>query len=161
VLCFGEVEDKFEVEYREREGFIIRLPDGKEIFFERKHKMFVASIENVASVMTTIAEKKPQYSVAEVRKAEMAYELLKNSGYPSVAELINLVGDGNVLDMPALMRSDIVRAYDIFGQPPEYIRGKLTKRKVNCATFDAALRSNEVQTLWSDVMHIDQNFFFW
>jgi hypothetical protein len=27
VLCFAEVEDRFEVEYREREGFVVRLPD--------------------------------------------------------------------------------------------------------------------------------------
>ncbi len=32
VLCFGEVEDLFEIEYKEREGFIVLLPDGKEIF---------------------------------------------------------------------------------------------------------------------------------
>jgi hypothetical protein len=101
-----------------------------------------------------------QYSTAEVKKAEEAYTLLKNAGYPSVAELINLVGGGNVSDMPALTHSDITRAYDIFGQPPEYVRGKLTKKKVNRATFDVALRSNEAQTLWSDVIHIDQNSFF-
>jgi hypothetical protein len=56
------------------------------------------------------------------------------------------------------MRGDIVRAYDIFGQPPEYVRGKLTKKKVNQVTFNAALRSNEAQTLWCNVMHIDQSF---
>jgi hypothetical protein len=160
VLCFAEVEDLFPVEYKEREGFIVRLPDGKEIFFERRQKMFVASVESVTSILTTIAEKKMQYSAAEVPKAEVAYELLKNAGYPSVSELINLVGDGNVLDMPSLMQEDIIRAYDIFGQPPEYVPGKLTKKKVNRVTFDAALRSNEAQTLWCDVMHIDQNSFF-
>ncbi len=77
-----------------------------------------------------------------------------------MGELINLLGDGNLLDMPALTRSDDVRAYDIFGQPPEYNRGKLMKMKVNQVAFDAALRSEETQTLWSDVMHIDQNSFF-
>jgi hypothetical protein len=160
VLCFAEVEDLFEVEYKEREGFIVQLPDRKEIFFERRQKMFVASVNNVASVFVMVAEKKMQYSTVEVKKAEEAYTLLKNARYLSVAELINLVGDGNVLDIPALTRSDIIRAYDIFGQPPEYKRGKLTKKKVNRATFDVALRSNEAQTLWSNAMHIDQNSFF-
>jgi hypothetical protein len=32
VLCFAKVEDLFKIEYKEREGFIVRLPDGKEIF---------------------------------------------------------------------------------------------------------------------------------
>jgi hypothetical protein len=128
VLCFAEVEDLFEVEYRECEGFVVHLENGKEIFFKRKNKMFVADIADVAAVLTTIAEKKMQYSTAEVKRAEIAHELLRNAGYPSAGELINLVGDGNVLDMPALTRSDIIRAYDIFGQPPEYVRGKLTKK---------------------------------
>jgi hypothetical protein len=58
VLCFAEVEDRFEVEYREREGFIVRLPDGKEVFFKRQNKMFVADVATVASVLMTIAEKR-------------------------------------------------------------------------------------------------------
>jgi hypothetical protein len=33
VLCFAEVEDLFEIEYKEREGFTVRLENGKEIFF--------------------------------------------------------------------------------------------------------------------------------
>jgi hypothetical protein len=117
-------------------------------------------VESVASIITTIAEKKTQYSAAEVWKAEVAYELLKTAGYPYVSELINLVGDSNVLDMPSLTRGDIIRVYDIFGQPPQYVRGKLTKKKVNRVTFDVALRSNGAQTLWCNVMHIDQNSFF-
>jgi hypothetical protein len=73
----------------------------------------------------------------------MAYELLKNAGYPLAAELINLVGDGNVMDRPALTRGNIIRAYEIFGQPPEYVRGKLTKKKVSKVNFDAALCSQD------------------
>jgi hypothetical protein len=160
VLCFAEVEDLFDVAYKERECFIVRLPDGQEIFFKRKNKMFVAKVEEVATVMTTISEKKLQYSSAEVKSAETAYELLRSAGYPSAAELTNLVGDGNVLDMLALTSSDIVRAYDIFGQAPEYVRGKLTKKKINQINFDAALRSTDAQNSWSDVMHIDRSSFF-
>jgi hypothetical protein len=32
VLCFAEVEDLFEIEYKEREGFTVRLQNGKDIF---------------------------------------------------------------------------------------------------------------------------------
>ncbi len=122
--------------------------------------MFIAEVADVVSVFTTIAEKKLQYSVAEVKRAEAAHELLKNAGYPSAGELIHLLGDGNILDMPALTRADIVRAYDIFGQPLEYVRGKLTKKKVSRVTFDEALWSEETQMLWADIMHVDQNLFF-
>jgi hypothetical protein len=160
VLCFAEVEDLFEIEYKEREGFTVRLENGKEIFFKRSNKMFVAEVADVVSVLTTKAEKKLQYSISEVKRAEAAHELLKNAGYPSAGELIHLLGDGNILDMPALTSADIVRSYDIFGQPAEYIRGKLTKKKVSRVKFDEALQSEESQTLWADVMHIDQQLFF-
>ncbi len=32
-LCFAEVEDLFEIEYKERKGFTVQLENGKEIFF--------------------------------------------------------------------------------------------------------------------------------
>jgi hypothetical protein len=160
VLCFAEVEDLFEVEYKEQEGLVVRLSEDKEIFFKRVNKMFIASIGEIASVYATIAVKKLQYSVAEAKRAELAHEMLRNAGYPSVGELIHLLGDGNILDMPALTRADIIRAYDIYGQPPEYVRGKLTKRKVSRVPFYTALRSEEAQTLQADVMHTEQNSFF-
>jgi hypothetical protein len=82
-ICFEEVEDLFKVEYKEYEGFLVHLLDGKEILFKGRNKMFVADVVNVAPVLTTIAEKKTQYLTEEVKRAEVAYELLRNAGYPS------------------------------------------------------------------------------
>jgi hypothetical protein len=45
--------------------------DGKEVFFKRQNKMFVVDVAAVASVLMNIAEKKIQYSAAEVKRAEM------------------------------------------------------------------------------------------
>jgi hypothetical protein len=61
VLCFAEVEDLFEIKYREQEGFTVRLQNGREILFARRNKMFVAKVEDVASVLATITEKKPVF----------------------------------------------------------------------------------------------------
>jgi hypothetical protein len=58
VLCFAEVEDLFKVEYKEYEGFVVHLLDGKEMLFKRRNKMFVAGVANVATVLTTLAEKR-------------------------------------------------------------------------------------------------------
>ena len=67
---------------------------------------------------------------AEEERARKAYELARTSGYPSVSELIHLIEDGNITGMPALSREDVIRAYDLFGTPPAYVRGKMTKRPV-------------------------------
>ncbi len=63
--------------------------------------------------------------------------------------------------MPVLRREDILRAYEIFGPPAEYVRGKMTKSKVNRVPVDLSLKADDkTQVLWSDVMYIDQNIFF-
>ncbi len=124
--------------------------------------MYVAKAQDLlAHVLVTVEEKKAQFSSEQVKKAEAAYTLLKNSGYPSLNELMRLVSDGNVINMPVLRREDVLRAYEIFGPPAEYVRGKLTKTKVNRVPVDLLLKADDKnQVLWSDVMHIDGNKFF-
>jgi hypothetical protein len=160
VLCFADVEDIYEVVYQPNVSFVVHV-DGKDIIFERRNKLYVAKANDfLAHVMITVEEKKKEFSSEQVKKAEAAYRLLKNSGYPSPNELIALINDGNITNMPALRREDVLRAYDIYGPPPEYVRGKLTKSKVNRVSVDLLLKANDkVQTLWSDVMYIDKNHF--
>ena len=74
-----------------------------------------------------------------------------------MTEAMHLVEDGNISGMPALTREDIRRAYEIYGSPPEFVRGKMTKKKVSRAIVDEDLMLDErKQVLYSDVMHIDK-----
>ena len=67
------------------------------------------------------------------------------SGYPSVGEAVQLIQDSNITGMP-----------DITVEAPEYVRGKMTKRKVGRAVIDQNIIMEEKrQALTSDVMHID------
>jgi hypothetical protein len=150
VLCFADVEDLYEVSYRPN------------VIFAWRNKLYVAKATELhAMMMITVEEKKLQYSTNQVKKAEVAYTLLKNAGYPLPSKLISLVNDGNVTNLPILHREDIIRAYEVFGPPPEYVRGKLTKSKVGRVPVDLALKvDDKQQVLWGDVMHIDKNAFF-
>jgi hypothetical protein len=77
-----------------------------------------------------------------------------------MSEAVHLVEDGNICGMPTLSREDIRRAYEIYGSPPEYARGKMTKKKISRAIIDENLMLDEKrQVLYSDVMHIDSNKF--
>jgi hypothetical protein len=77
-----------------------------------------------------------------------------------MAEAVHLVEDGNISGMLALTREDIRRAYEIYGSPPEFVRGKMTKKKVSWTIVDENLMLDEKkQVLYSDVMHIDSNKF--
>jgi hypothetical protein len=77
-----------------------------------------------------------------------------------MTEAMHLVEDGNISGMPALTCEDIRRAYEIYGSPPEFVWGKMTKKKVSRAIVDEDLMLDErKQVLYSDVMHTDSNKF--
>ncbi len=155
ILSFAEVENRFPITYVPRESFTVHLQD-RDIVFNRRGKMYVADREQVRSayVMTGV------YTKAEELRAKRAYDLLCTSGYPSMSEAVHLVEDGNISGMPTLTREDIRRAYEIYGGPPEYVHGKMTKKKVSRTIIDEDLMLDEKrQVLYSDVMHIDSNKF--
>jgi hypothetical protein len=100
------------------------------------------------------------YTNAEEIQAKGAYELLRTSGYTSMSEAIHLVEDGNITDMPMLTREDVWQVYDMYGIPLEFIRGKMTKKKVSRAIVDESLMLDEKKrVLYSDIMHINSNKF--
>jgi hypothetical protein len=161
VLSFADVEDKYVVTYKEKEAFTVRLSSGKEIKFVRRNKLYVADWQDTGLyVCATVRENESVYTRDEVRRAEMAYELVRTAGYPSPTEVLHLIQDGNIRGMPTLSRADVERAYRIYGTHPEYVRGQLTSRKVGRVQVDLGLRSTQKQLrLFSDVMHIDNKMF--
>ena len=110
--------------------------------------------------MATVQETEAMYTKAEVRRAKEAHAFIKNSGYPSLDEVVKLVENGNILEMSNISRADIKRAYELYGMPVEYTRGKITKQQATRVRYEPALRNNtKDQVLYTDVMHIDSNMF--
>jgi hypothetical protein len=61
-----------------------------------------------------------------------------------------------VFGLPNLNRQDIVCAYDIYGIPVAYVRGKTTRQAIARAVIDPeAIMKEKAQVLFTDVMHID------
>jgi len=82
------------------------------------------------------------------------------SGYPSIGEAIHLIQDGNIVDLPSITVEDLRRAYEIYGTPPGFVRGKMTHKKVSRAIIDQNIVMTEKrQALTADVMHIDGQIF--
>ena len=62
--------------------------------------------------------------------------------------------------MPSLSREDVLHAYDLFGTPPAYVRGKMTKRPIKQETIDDRLVMTEKKKkLYTDVMKYEGNMF--
>ncbi len=96
------------------------------------------------------------FTKAEIEQARTAYELIRAAGYPSYQEVIHLVQDGNIMHLPSLTAEDVQRAQELFGYPPGYVHGKLTKKTTGRAIVDNDLIiDRKEQVLHTDVMHID------
>ncbi len=86
--------------------------------------------------------------------------MIRAAGYPSYQEVIHLVQDGNITHLLSLTAEDIRRAQELFGYPPGYVRGKLTKQTTGRAIVDSDLiMDRKEQVLHTDVMHIDGHKF--
>jgi len=129
VLSFADVEDKYEITYVHGQKFTVHMPE-EDVVFEQKSKLYVADWCVETAVNATVCEKEQLYTKEEIRRAKIAHEFLKCSGYPSVGEATHLITEGNVVGMPMLIKDDIIRAYEVYGEHPEYVRGKMTKKTV-------------------------------
>jgi hypothetical protein len=128
----------------------------KDIVFKRRDNLYVVDWAEVGNVHATVQEHESLYSAEQVRRARLAHEFVRNCGYPSPAEAVHIIRDGNVRGVPLLMQEDVERAYKIYGQHPEYVKGKLVKCTVGRMPVDVTLRSTEQkQKLSTDVMEID------
>jgi hypothetical protein len=160
VLSFADEENKYEITYVRGQTFTVHMPD-EDVVFKRKSKLYVADwcVEDTA-VNATVREKEQLYTKEEIRRAKVAHEFLKCSGYPSIREATLLITDGNVLGMPVLIKDDLIRAYEVYGEHPEYVRGKMTKKTVGRMKIDVSRRSlDKSLRLSTDVMHIDGGMF--
>ncbi len=62
--------------------------------------------------------------------------------------------------MPVLSAADVHRTYELYGIHPEYVCGKMVKKKASRAvTDDNLILDKKKQTLYIDIMHIDGSKF--
>ena len=84
VICFSDVEDKFEITYIPQEAFIVHLEEDHNIMYYRKGKLYVGVLDDVADIYVTVEENESVYTKTGIKRSQMAYELVKNAGYPSM-----------------------------------------------------------------------------
>jgi len=124
VLSFADVEDLYDITYVQKQAFIVHMSD-RDLVFNRREKLYVADWGTERMVVATAQENEQLYTKEEVRRAKLAHEFVKNSGYPSLGEAVHLLTDGNVRNVPVLLPADIERAYKIYGTHPEYVKGQM------------------------------------
>jgi hypothetical protein len=98
------VEELYDIMYIPRETFIVHLLE-QDLEFRRKGQALRSGPRGAkAYVRNTSA-----YEGRRKERANRAYELVQNSGYPSYQESIHLVEDGNIAQLPELMAEGVHR----------------------------------------------------
>jgi hypothetical protein len=153
ILSFTEVEEVYPITYVPQEGFVVHM-ENRDILFKHRGKMHVADLSEF-TVLATQA-----YTKGEIARAQQVMELVRTCGYPSYTELGYMLRDGNIANIPNLTTEDIRRAYELYGRAPEFVRGRLTRKKASRAIIeDDLLLAEKRLTLYTDVMHIDNQRF--
>ena len=104
ISTLSEVEDKFLVTYLPQENFIVHLPET-DVVFHPKCGMYVADWDQYRNAFAKAST--AIYMKAEEAQAKQAYELIRTSSYPSLAEAVHLIQDGNIIGMPIVSHSTI------------------------------------------------------
>ena len=101
-----------------------------------------------------------QYTRAQTKRAEEAWELIRKAGYLSKQEAIELVQDGNIFGLK-LTSQDIERAFELFGVPAAYVRGRKVSKTIARSPVDNGLRDERKQlVLYSDIMYMTRKCTF-
>lgn len=145
VLCQADVEDMYRITYRQGHSYTVHLPDG-DLVFRRRSKLYVADMSDWASSgtahVTTAQDNGKRYSKAELKRANEAAEMVRNSGFTTERDAVNLVQDNNLEQIPVTAH-DIRRAFDIYGKPFESVHGKRTKKKVRRTEIDLSIKAEQ------------------
>jgi len=105
------------ISYRPQESFTVHFSE-RDIVFYRRDKLYAADFDQPIVVVTKA------YTKAEEARAQAAYEIIRNCGYPSYTEAVHLIQDGNFTHMPMLTAEYVKRAYNLLGEPVGSVRGK-------------------------------------
>jgi len=172
IISMSRVEDMYPITYVQGESIVIHL-DDRDIAFKRRDGMYVADFsdwliddeERVAEVskdlcLFTVEERESLYSCKQVRRALEAGEYLRALGYPSLQDVIKIVRDGNVRNIPNGVE-DVRRFFDIYGAQIPALRGKTTKKHAKGANMEDREARLQIthQDMVADIMHVAKENF--
>lgn len=141
ILSLGKVQDLYTVEFI-KGNFYVTINKDVVIVFQRMENdlwgcdfreilPILRRVENNSQIVLmneTVMERERLFSTAEVKRAKMARELMRQLGYPSTRDLIKIIVKGMMVNIPVTAQ-DVIRAEKIYGPDAASLKGKTVKRK--------------------------------
>ena len=110
-------EDGFEVEFSSKYGYRC-IKGNTELHFARRDGLFMCDLTDVLDINA------PTVSTSKLKSINTARDFVKNAGFVSEREALDMARDGNIVGLP-VTADDIKLAYRIYGPPPEFIKGRM------------------------------------
>ena len=124
------------------------------VHFRRRHYTYETSVADAEdTLVVTVADNQRRYTAQEVKRSELASELMTRLGYSSNADAIAIVNQG--IQNCNITATDLRIAQAIEGIQKPSLRGKTKKKKSAIATGLVGPRVVQVeQTLHVDLMFV-------
>lgn len=145
ILSLGRVTSRFKVTFnsRERDGFVVHLPDRRTRRFQRTQRGLYASqllsdegeVKEVALTIATVEGNKKRFTKREVRDAGRARRLQTALLFPSDRHLKAITE--SLRDCP-ITPQDVDNAKSIFGPALGVLKGKTTRSRSVPVTVEMA-----------------------
>ena len=139
----------------------VTTPEGETYLFKRSPgtTLYVWKEPRTVSSfpVTTVAEKKSQYTLREIKQADDANDFMASMLWPS-KELAKQMCRASVLTGNPVGTKDIDIAYDIYGKPLELEKGARTKQHSHKHVVLQELepQPNRKTDLWLDIFYINK-----
>ena len=178
IVSFHKLHDKVGVSWDKERGHFTARVLGISLVFKPKGGVYVADVSELLQkhgraarrsagyampvdaadlLYDTVEGRKQQFTKAQVRRAEMAIQMLRKLADPSPESLCKMLNSGAILNCP-ITAKDVRRAVNVFGPTLESIRGK-TKRQQSPAILERELGERPLLAvdteIYMDIMFID------
>ena len=178
IVSFHKLHEKVGVSWDRVKGHFTALVMGVPLIFKPKSGVYVADVSALIDkygklaksgvgyampvnatdlIYDTVEGRKQQFTKAQVRRAELAVQMLRKLADPSPESLCKMLNSGAILNCP-ITAKDVRRAMNLFGPTLESIRGK-TKRQQSPVAPDREISDRPLlavdMEIFMDIMFID------
>jgi hypothetical protein len=168
ILSFSAVEEKCGIKYQPNHGFIVTVPDGGEYHFKKPSSSLyvcdfdkypvVYKINAAIALVQTVSQSEQLYTKREVEDARKAKEIIKQLAYPSIKDMVSLIKNGVIINLPITVHDVYRAAFRIYGPDIASLEGKTrlkTPLTIKAEYIPRPLRVGLV--MHSDIMFIDKD----
>ena len=175
ILSLADTEKYYCIRYNshQEKAFVIEKPDGtKRHFKQTASGLYYLDTappldkreqqhEHDTTLLSTVADKKSNYTASAYRQAVLAHKIQKMVGYPSTRDFMKIM-DQNLIPNCPIVRSDIVAAEDLFGPDVNSLRGKTVRRGEKHVTSDILPIPRDILSLYReltlcvDIMYVNK-----